>query len=39
MTDNAWDLTGCPIFMIDVFILQHIWNSGEAYDGSGTNNA
>jgi hypothetical protein len=39
MTGNAWDLTDYPIFMIDMFILQHFWNSGGAIGGTGTNNA
>jgi hypothetical protein len=39
MTDNAWNLTGYPIIMNDVFILQHFWNSGGAFDNSGTNYA
>jgi len=25
--------------MIDMFILQHFWNSGGAIGGTGTNNA
>jgi hypothetical protein len=35
MTDNAWVLKGCPIIMIDRFILQHFWNSGGAIGGIG----
>ena len=34
MTGNAWDLTDYPIFMIDMFILQHFWNSGGAISGN-----